>query len=83
MDICPHADDVWFYAMTLMGGSRVIKCPTRNPTGNEYVLNESVQDMGLFQINITHGAKDTHTENDTQLKAVLDKYNLWGKLLEK
>ena len=83
MDICPHADDVWFYAMTLMAGSRVVKCPTRNPSGDEFVLNESVQDMGLCQINITHEANSTHTENDTQLKAVFDKYNLWGKLLEK
>ena len=83
MDICPYADDVWLYAMTLMAGTKVMKCPTRNPYGDEYLLNESVQDIGLCHINTTHKAKDTHTENDTQLKAVFDKYNLWGKLVEK
>lgn len=79
MKLCPYADDIWFYAMTLMKGTKVMKCPTRSRKGNEFVLNEEVQDLGLCQINTIHG-KGTYTKNDIQLKAVFDKYNLWDRL---
>lgn len=77
MDICPHADDIWFYAMALMAGTRVVKAPTRNQGGDEFMINEDVQDMGLFNTNSSSGENSTLTGNDKQLKAVLDKYNLW------
>ena len=86
MDICSHADDVWFYAMELMKGTRVIKCMTHEISGCDYVLNEFVQDMGLASYNTKapiKGERADHCENDTQIKAVFDKYNLWDKLLEK
>ena len=77
MDICKFADDVWFYAMALKKGTRVCKCYTHNPKGEDYLLNNGVQDVGLLHVNTgnTEG-------NDRQLAAVFEKYGLWDKLNE-
>ena len=73
--ICPLADDVWFNAMALKNGTEINKVPTRNDRGEEYILNESVQDIGLFNINT-----GIRCENDRQIEAVYTKYDLF-KLL--
>lgn len=75
MDICPYADDVWFNAMALMAGTKIRKCFTHSPRGEEYVMNADVQDVGLMHVNTgkTGG-------NDRQLKGVFEKYGLWDKL---
>lgn len=81
MDICKFADDVWFFSMALMAGTRTKKCYTHSCIGEDYLLNENVQDVGLNNINTTK-INAQHCENDTQIKAVFDKYNLWKKLIE-
>lgn len=72
LDICKHADDVWFNAMAIMNGTKVKKVYTRNETCEEYLLNQEVQDVGLLNIN-TVGEQ----LNDKQIHAVFSKYDLY------
>lgn len=75
MDICRFADDVWFKAMTMKKGMLSRKVVTRDPRGEEFLVNNAVQDMGLFHLNIR--GKNL---NDPQIKAVFDKYDLYTLL---
>ncbi len=75
MSICPTADDVWFYAMAVKKGTEIVKVPTRSLNGEEYIVNEDVQDMGLWQINTGEFGK-----NDEQIRAVFQKYGLYDLL---
>lgn len=77
MDICKYADDVWFYAMELMAGVRVKKSFTHSGIGEDYIVNDEVQDVGLYNKN-TKG-KNYSCGNDAQIRAVFDKYELWDK----
>ncbi|MDR0799506.1 MAG: hypothetical protein LBN18_07100 [Dysgonamonadaceae bacterium] len=72
--ICPLADDVWFKAMTLYNGIPSKKVVTVSITGDEFLVNRSTQDIGLKLQN--NGQK----QNDKQLKAVFEKYNLFPLL---
>lgn len=74
LDICKYADDVWFKAMAIKKGTLVKLVSSRNYRGEDYLLNESVQDMGLGTINVIGG------QNDLQIKAVFEKYNLYNYL---
>ena len=76
-DICHYADDVWYKAMALKKGTRARKVETVNASGCEYYENPSVQDMGLFNINV-----GTQNRNDEQIRAVFEKYNLYRLLKE-
>lgn len=78
MDICKYADDVWFNAMALMMGTKVRKCYTHNFKGEDYVNNEDAQFFALSKINTIRG----RCENDAQMKAVFEHYQLWDKLLQ-
>ena len=75
LDICKYADDVWFKAMAMKKGTLSKKVYTHNLKGEEYFLNEEVQDIGLSLIN-TQGAM----LNDKQIEAVFTKYNLYQLL---
>ncbi len=72
-DICKFADDVWLSAMALRAGVRIVKAFTHNRIGEDHLVNEDVQDMGLRNINL----HSEITSNDAQLRAVFDKYELW------
>lgn len=75
LNICNTADDVWFNAMAIKNGTKVKKVRTRNPNGDDYLLNYAVQDIGLLHKNI-HGKN----LNDQQIHAVFSKYNLYSIL---
>ena len=75
MDICPYADDVWFKAMALKAGMKARRVDTISSSGCEYLENPSVQDMGLFNINVC-----SQNRNDEQIRAVFNKYNLYHLL---
>jgi hypothetical protein len=75
MDICQTADDIWFKSMSLKRGVIVNKVYTRNSFGNDYITNSNMQVESLAKIN-TKG----DLLNDKQLKAVFNKYNLYGFL---
>ncbi len=75
LDICKYADDVWFNAMAIKKGTLINKVHTRNHLGEDYISNEGVQDVGLWNVN-----NQGERLNDVQLKAVFDKYDLYSKL---
>lgn len=75
-DICKYADDIWFFAMALKNNIWVKKAETIEASGRMYLLNDSVQDIGLCHKNVF--ASDS--QNDSQFKAVFEKYNLWDLL---
>lgn len=82
MSICPHADDVWFYAMALLKGTRTIQCKGKDLLGENYIDFPQSAENPLWAINTTK-KRDGTCANDTQLKAVFDRYGLWDMLLEK
>lgn len=69
-DICKYADDVWFYAMAVKKGTKVMRVRAESATGEDYLLNDSVQDMGLCKRNVDKGL------NDSQIEAVFTRYNI-------
>jgi hypothetical protein len=74
MDICKYADDVWYKAMALLNNTLSQKIYTHNKNGEDYLLNERIQDVSsLSHINVKKAM------NDVQLKAVFDKYNLYDR----
>lgn len=76
MDICPYADDVWFYAMGQLNGTNVTHTYTNMPGGYFWNLPSSAIEA--------LSARNTNEEdcyNDVQIKAVFEKYNLYEKLL--
>lgn len=72
MSLAQYGDDIWFYAMSLINGYNVVKVFTHNVAGNDFLVNESVQDISLFHIN-TEGRQ----LNDLQISAVFDKYDIY------
>lgn len=75
MDICKHADDVWFKAMSLKKGTPVCHVETFHPEGDDYVEIREVQDTALWLLNCNQSA------NDKQIEDVFTKYGLY-KLLD-
>lgn len=73
--ICPTADDVWFHAMAVLNGTDVVRVESRSSKGQNYIINEEVQDMGLCQVNTGPDG-----ENDRQIKAVYSKYGIYDLL---
>lgn len=71
LNICKFADDVWFKSMALLNGTPSKKVYTRNIKGEEYIENPNVQDVGLGKVN------NVLKQNDVQIKAVFDKYNIY------
>lgn len=72
MSLSPSADDVWFTAMAKLKGTDIKKVETRNFKGEDYVSNDAVQDIGLFNVNVGNNG-----HNDKQIKAVFSKYNVY------
>lgn len=75
MDICKYADDVWLNAMAMKRGTKINKVYTRDLRGEDFLVNEIVQDVGLININ-----NKSEMMNDKQINAVFSKYNLYDKL---
>ncbi|HGE6125644.1 TPA: glycosyl transferase [Vibrio cholerae] len=68
MTLCPHADDIWFYAMAKLQHSEIRKASGRN--FDQFVEIAHHQDIGLNKMNVDQGG------NDHQLKAVIDYFQL-------
>lgn len=73
LQICSTADDVWYKAMEIKNGTKVKKVFTRDPKCREFVLNASVQDVGLLNKNMKG-----EMLNDKQIHAVFSKYNIYS-----
>jgi hypothetical protein len=76
LSICKYADDVWFKATSLMNGFISQKAYTHNKNGNDFLINDNVQDITLAKQN------NDKSMNDIQLKAVFDKYDLYRYLIK-
>lgn len=74
LGICKSADDVWFKAMAIYNGILSQKVYTSDNNGEDYLENINVQDIGLRNVNTHLG------ENDKQIQAVFNKYNLYDIL---
>jgi len=74
MTLAPHADDVWFKAMSLMQGTLSRKVFTRSSKGVDFVpINGEVQkETALWKTNFT--------KNDEQIDAVFKKYAIYELL---
>lgn len=77
MRLSPTADDIWYFAMALKSGTKVVKSFTHSNRGDDFVTNQDLQDTGLCLVNYI-----SDNRNDTQLKAVLEHYNLYPLLSE-
>ena len=72
--IAPRADDIWFKAMTLKNGIKCKKIKISKEFHKKFINLEEGQDIALCKINVSEN------QNDIQLKAIFDHYNLWEKL---
>ena len=71
LDICPIADDIWFYAMALLNNTKSKSDVTWK---KDYPLISKTQKIALWRTNVSQGL------NDIQMKKVFDKYHLYQKL---
>lgn len=76
MKLAPRADDIWFKAMTLKNGIKCKKIRLAKDFHKKFINLEDGQDIALCKVNVGEN------QNDIQLKAVFDYYNLWEKLKE-
>ncbi|MGL5357387.1 MAG: hypothetical protein ACRDAQ_12760, partial [Cetobacterium sp.] len=74
MKLAPKADDIWFKAMTLKKNIECKKIKLNKAFGKIFIGLEDGQDIALCKTNVGEN------QNDIQLKAVFDYYNLWEKL---
>lgn len=72
MDLCPYADDVWFYAMRLKKGTSVVQVYTGKPQGCYMELpSGNLNALSTENINVLS------CRNDVQLKAVIERFGLF------
>jgi len=70
MKLCPQGDDIWLYVMAMLNGFKVVKAFTHNPTGDDFVLNESPYVKSLWSSNKEEDG------NDPQIQVVWKYFNL-------
>lgn len=77
MNICKHADDVWFKAMSLKTKTLVKKVNSHSERGDDYLENPNAQVNSLYKINVLG-----ESLNDKQINDVFTTYDLYKLLLE-
>lgn len=75
MELCPYADDVWFYAMRLLNNSMVYQVYTGKPMG--YYMEIPSMCIDALSIKNTNAS---NCRNDEQLRAVFDRFDLYDML---
>lgn len=76
MQLAPTADDLWFWAMSLVNSTSVVKVQDYFRFDYERYLDDDTQDIGLCNNNLFNGG------NDKQLKALCDYFHLYDLLKE-
>ena len=71
--LCANADDIWFKAMALLNNTECKKVNDDRIFFNRFLLLPDSQDIALYKNNIIN--------NDKQLKAVFDYYELHNKFI--
>lgn len=69
MELCPRADDIWFWCMANMNGYSADKIFTHSQRGVDFLTNPNVQDIALLRRNLSGKA-----ENNQQLQNVIRHY---------
>ena len=69
MDLCPRADDIWFWCMANMNGYSAAKIFTHSQRGVDFLTNPDVQDIALTRTNLAG-----RSENNQQLYRVIKHY---------
>ena len=80
MNICQNADDIWFYAMALLNGTKSIWVKNDKPAGYYYSL--PTRNDALYLQNTIENRSNI-CGNDLQFNAVIEKYHLvkyWEKI---
>jgi hypothetical protein len=77
LKLCPFADDIWFYVMALLQKTRI----RRITHGYQHCINFDY-DLKLSSKKGTRLWEINRTNNDIQLKNVLDYYNLYVSFYE-
>lgn len=73
-ELCPTADDIWFTAMAMLKGTNIAYTQGRYLNGFAgAVANLRMQKSGLIHQN----ENPMNPRNDTQIRAVFDRYNLY------
>jgi len=70
MDLCPRADDIWFWCMANMNGYSSDKIFTHSRRGVDFLVNPDVQEFSLTKTNLAGSS-----ENNRQLLNVLTHYH--------
>jgi hypothetical protein len=70
----PHADDVWFKAMSLLNNIKCKKVNDDRVFFERFLLLENSQDIALCNSNLLEDG------NDPQIKSVFEYYNLYKRL---
>lgn len=76
MKLCPYGDDIWFKAMALYNEKFCRKVFTHDKLGDDFLCNPNIQDCALHLIN------NGQLQNDVQIKAVFEKYDLYSTILK-
>lgn len=75
MELCPKADDIWFYAMALLSNTPNHWVATNHPEGYYHAFEQYSNSLSFSNTN------DQEKGNDVQLRRVFEKYNLYKKLV--
>lgn len=70
MQICPKADDIWFYAMSRIAGTPAVLVKTGHPEGHYLPLPITDDALSL------HNTSSVENGNDIQFKNVISHYNI-------
>lgn len=69
MELCPRADDIWFWCMANMNGYSSDKIFTHSQRGIDFLINPDVQEFSLTKTNLAG-----RSENNQQLQNVIRHY---------
>ena len=69
MNLCPKADDIWFWCMANINGYSSDKIFTHNRRGIDFLVNPDVQEFSLTKTNLAGSG-----ENNRQLQNVIKHY---------
>lgn len=69
MELCPRADDIWFWCMANLNGYQSVKIFTHSKRGMDFIPNPDIQEFALTKTNLAGIG-----ENNQQLQNVIRNY---------
>lgn len=78
MEVCPHADDVWFWGMTVLAGTKIHVLENRNTI----VYVNTIREVGLNQDGTLYSSNKVGG-NDSQIESLFKSYpEIWQRVLQ-